>query len=147
MAVYDEYAILKTAFTSAKAIKAYADQLKAQSGPIKSNALQARMDGMRESYQNGIAPLLAIGNAAAVNAVVGKHYSGTLPGSTYAQFQAVGTALTALLTGYAAVFANLPNFVSYTAGGGHTFTDIPLVDLAELSDELDAVIAAVAPLI
>lgn len=145
--IYDEYAILKTAFTAAKAINGYAGQLKAQSGPIKSNALASRMDGMRESYNGGIAPLLAIGSAAAVNAVIGKHYSGTLPASTFAQFQAVGTALTALITAYDGVFSGLPNFVSHSIADGHTFTAISLAQLADLSDELDAVIAAVAPLV
>ena len=148
MAIIDKYATLRPAFRAAAAIKAHADALKAQSGPIAFRVLSDRIDGMRESYDDGIAPLLAIGNATQVNSVVGTFYAGTVPANTYTQFQAVGTALLAFETAYAPIFAGL-DIGDYTPGpgGGHTSDSIPLAQLASLSDELDAVIAAVAPLV
>ena len=148
MAIIDKYGTLRPAFTAAKAIKANADALKAQAGPISFRTLADRLDGMRDSYDDGIAPLLAIGNATAVNAAVGAFYAGTLPANTYTAFEAVGAALLALETAYAPIFETL-DIGDYTPGpgGGHTSDSIPLAQLASLVDELDAVIAAVAPLV
>jgi hypothetical protein len=69
-----------------------------------------------------------------------------VPANTYTAFQGVGTTVLALNTAYATVFAGL-DAMTYTPAGGHVDQSIPLNELATLVDELDAVIAAVAPLV
>lgn len=62
MAVIDKYANLNRAFTAARHIKTMCDDLKAFAGNIPFNNLEGRLDSMRESYANGVGPLLAAVN-------------------------------------------------------------------------------------
>jgi hypothetical protein len=146
MAVIDKYSAVERAFSAAKQIKDHADFLAAQSGAINFNILRGRLDAMREHYLNGISPLLALGNAAAINPVIASLYAGTLPANSYTQMQALGTALVALYTAYNDIFATLTP-ITHTVAGGHAYANIPLVQLQTLGDELTAVIAAVTPLV
>ena len=146
MAVIDKYSAVERAFSAAKQIKEHADFLAATSGSINFNILRGRLDAMRDHYLNGISPLLALGNAAAINPVIASLYAGTLPANPYTQMQALGTALTALYTGYGDIFATLTP-VTFSVANGHAYANIPLVQLQTLGDELSAVIAAVTPLV
>lgn len=145
MAVIDKYAILHAAFQSAQVIYMHADWLHSQSGAISFGNIRGRLDAMRQAYVAGVQPMLDIGNAAQVNAVVGTFYAGSLPGNTYTQFQAVGSALSTFYAAYDLVFDTLTP-IEFDPATGHSEAQIPLVQLSTLADELDAVIAAAAPL-
>lgn len=146
MPVIDKYAVLNAAFRAAKHIDGLANDLASVSGAIPFNSLQGRLDGMRESYAAGVQPMLDLGTQAQVNAVVGTFYAGTLPANTHGQFQQIGSALMAFYGAYDAIFETLTP-IEFDPGSGHSFASIPLVQLSTLSDELNAIIAATAPLI
>jgi hypothetical protein len=146
VAIIDKYQVLQRAFNSAHHIHVLASNLRAFSAAIPFSTLQGHLDSMRESYVNNVSPMLALGTAAQVNSVVGTFYAGTLPANTYTQFQAVGTALLTFYTAYDAVFDTLTP-IEFDPSSGHSYADIPLAQLATLADELDGVIAAVAPLV
>ena len=146
MAVIDKYSAVERAFTAARVIKDHADFLAATSGSINFNILRGRLDAMREHYLGGISPLLAMGNAAAINPVIASLYAGSLPANSYAQMQTLGTALVALYTAYDGIFATLTP-ITHTIAAGHAYANIPLAQLQTLGDELTAVIAAVTPLV
>lgn len=144
MAVIDKYAVLHRAFAAAASIKDVAAELSAQSTAVPFNFLESRLDDMRNSYLSGIQPLLSLGNAATVNPVVAAFFVGA-PADSYAQFTLLGTTLTTFYTAYDVVFDTLVP-INFSPATGHTFAIIPLAQLATLSDELAAIVAAVAPL-
>jgi hypothetical protein len=90
--------------------------------------------------------MLDLGNAAAINPVITAFIAGSLPANPYTQFQSIGTALLAFYNAYDVVFDTLTP-IGFSPATGHVYEDIPLGQLATLADELDAVIAAAAPLV
>jgi hypothetical protein len=147
MAVIDKYDVLSDAFRSAGVIHMHADWLRGQSGSISFGHLRGRLDAMRQAYDAGVQPMLDLGSAAQINPQIGTFFvSSTMPGNPYAQFQLIGTRLGQLYAAYDVVFDTLTP-IEFDPVTGHSEADIPLVQLASLADELDAVISAAAPLI
>lgn len=150
MTLVNKYEVLRRAFDAAHHINALATNLKAQAvGAIPFTTVQGHLDSMREAYDNRIAPMLALGSAAAINPQISTFFVGLgtpLPANTYAQFQLVGTELTDLFVAYDPVFDTLTP-INFDPSTGHSDASIPVAQLATLADELDAVIAAVAPLV
>ena len=146
MAIIDKHEMVSAALVGVRNIHAMATDLRGVGVSIKSNMLAARLDSMRASYNSGIAPLLAAGNAAAINPIVAAFYAGTVPANTYTSLQAVVTALGALNSAYVAIFGGLV-FVAYSAESGHAYADVSAASLSSINDEPDAVIAACAPLL
>lgn len=148
MAIIDKHDVTKAAFVAVTNIAAMANDLKAMAGAgaIPFNNLRGRLDSMRSSYLNGVQPLLSVGAAGTVNPVITAFYAGSVPGNPYTAFQAVGTALLALYNAYDVVFDTLTPIV-HEPLTGHAYADISVNQLATLGDELDAVIAACAPLL
>lgn len=146
MAIIDKYDAVRRALVAAKQINDRAVMLRNWSGSIPFRELQQQLDAMRSYYLTHIQPVLDLGTAAQVNSVIGTFFAGSLPASSYAAMQNIGTALLAFYQAYDVVFDTITP-ITFAPATGHVYEDIPLSQLATLADELDAVIAAAAPLI
>lgn len=145
MPVNDKYQLVRAAIGGAKNIHAQATALQNQAEAIPFGQLRGRLDSMRDSYFNGIQPVVDLGTAAQVNPVVATFFAGA-PANTYSQLEAIETALIALYTAYDTVFDTLTP-ITHTPAGGHEFAEIPLAQLSSLSDELADVLTAAAPMV
>lgn len=149
MAVIDKYAVLRVAFQAAGVIHMHAVFLRGQVGSINFGTLRSRLDAMRQSYEASVQPLLNLGTAGQINPQISTFFVGSagtpLPANPYAQFQLVGTELSDLYVAYDVVFDALTP-IEFDPNTGHTEAEIPTAQLSTLADELDAVIAAAAPL-
>jgi hypothetical protein len=129
-----------------KEIHTTATSLSGISGSINAFELMNKTDQMRAAFFASCQPILDHVAQADANTAFETITVGHAPNDSFAQLQALRTALIAFYTAYRPVFQNL-TFVTYTVAGGHVYADIPVASLSSLSDEIAAVIAAAAPLV